>query len=75
MNSEATTVRIALSEPIVVAQAPPELDRAAGGWGRWQFPLLGRVADGRLHASFSVEPDSSEGGIQFAQVEAPSRGA
>ena len=60
MNSEATTVRIALSEPIVVAQAPPELDRAAGGWGRWQFPLLGRVADGRLHASFSVEPDSSE---------------
>ena len=52
-------VRITVGEPVVVAQAPPELDRAGGGWGRWQFPYLRRVRDGQLHVSFSVEPDSS----------------
>jgi hypothetical protein len=48
-----------LHGPIIVAQAPVELDRAAAAWGRWQFPYLRRLRDGRLHASFSIEPDSA----------------
>jgi len=44
---------------VIVAQAPVELDRAAAAWGRWQFPYLRRMRDGRLHASFSVEPDAA----------------
>ena len=51
-------VTIAPGHPVVAARGPLELNRAAGGWGRWQFPFLGRLADGRLHASFSIEPDS-----------------
>jgi len=57
-NSDS--VRITLSEPVVVARSPPGLDRAAAGWGRWQFPCMDRLADGRLHVSFSIEPDSAE---------------
>ncbi len=53
-------VRLTLNDPIIVAQAPVELDRAGGAWGRWQFPYLRRLCDGRLHVSFSVEPDSYE---------------
>jgi len=53
------TIQVKLSEPVVVAQSPPELNRAGGGWGRWQFPFLRRLADGRLHVSFSVEPDAA----------------
>jgi hypothetical protein len=52
-------VSLAVGEPVVVAQASPELNRAGGGWGRWQFPYLRRLADGRLHVSFSVEPDAA----------------
>lgn len=54
------TVHLTLNDPVVVAQAPVELDRAGGAWGRWQFPYLRRLRDGRLHVSFSVEPDSAE---------------
>ena len=50
---------LTIGEPVVVAQAPVEIDRAATGWGRWQFPYLRRLRDGRLHASFSVEPDAA----------------
>lgn len=53
------TVDLTLHDPIIVAQAPVDLDRAAGAWGRWQFPYLRRLQDSRLHASFSVEPDSA----------------
>lgn len=59
MNNQAA-VRITLSEPIVVAQAPPELNRAAGAWGRWQFPFIARQADGQIQVRFSIEPDSAE---------------
>ena len=45
-------------DPVVVAQAPVGLDRAAAAWGRWQFPYLRRLRDGRLHTSFSLEPDA-----------------
>lgn len=50
---------LTIHNSIVVAQAPVEMDRAAGAWGRWQFPYLRRMRDGRLHASFSVEPDAA----------------
>ncbi len=60
MNSNTATVNVTLGEPVVVAQAPPELDRAGGGWGRWQFPFLSRLPDGRLQVRFSIEPDSTE---------------
>ncbi len=52
-------VSVTVRDPIIVAQAPVELDRAGGAWGRWQFPCLRRLRDGRLHVSFSVEPDSA----------------
>jgi hypothetical protein len=58
-TAPSQAVSIALGEPVVVAQAPPELNRAGGDWGRWQFPYLRRLADGRLHVSFSVEPDAA----------------
>ncbi|MCF7853329.1 MAG: glycoside hydrolase [Candidatus Pacebacteria bacterium] len=53
------TVHLMLNDPIIVAQAPVDLDRAGDAWGRWQFPYLRRLSDGRLHVSFSVEPDSA----------------
>jgi hypothetical protein len=53
------TYTLKINNPVIVAQAPVELDRAGGAWGRWQFPYLRRLRDGRLHASFSVEPDSA----------------
>jgi hypothetical protein len=54
------TVHLTLNDPIIVAQAPVDLDRAGCAWGRWQFPYLRRMRDGRLHVSLSVEPDSAE---------------
>lgn len=59
LRVEPPAVSLELGEPVVVAQAPAELDRAGAAWGRWQFPFLRRMADGRLHASFSVEPDAA----------------
>ena len=52
------TVAVTIGEPGIVVQGPPELDRAAADWGRWQFPLLNRQPDGQLHVCFSIEPDS-----------------
>ncbi len=60
MNNETGTVRITLGAPVVVARAPRELDRAAAGWGRWQFPFISRLPDGQLQVRFSIEPDSAE---------------
>lgn len=48
-------VRIALGEPVVVSQAPPDVRR----WGPWQFPGLQRLPDGRIQVSFHVEADSA----------------
>ena len=55
-----TRVTVTLDEPVVVAQAPPDLDRARAGWGRWQFPHISRLADGQLLVRFSIESDSRE---------------
>ena len=49
-----------IGEPVVVAQAPPGMDRARAGWGRWQFPMISRLCDGQLQVRFSIEPDSEE---------------
>ena len=53
------TIELRINDPMVVAQAPIDLDRAGGAWGRWQFPYLRRLRDNRLHVSFSLEPDSA----------------
>ncbi len=53
------SIELMIREPVMVAQAPADLDRAGGAWGRWQFPCLRRMRDGRLHASFSIEPDAA----------------
>lgn len=52
-------IELKVSGPFVVAQAPSELNRKGDGWGRWQFPLLRRLSDGRLLAGFSIGPDSA----------------
>jgi hypothetical protein len=49
-------VTIALDEPVVVARAPAGEKR----WGYWQFPRIERLADGRLHASWSISADSAK---------------
>ncbi len=59
VREKTDLVKLTLGDPVLVAQAPPELNRAAGAWGRWQFPYLRRLSDGRLHISFSVEPDAA----------------
>lgn len=46
---------IALHDPVVVSQAPPELRN----WGPWQFPSIQRLPDGRLVVAFHVEADSA----------------
>ncbi|MDD5707756.1 MAG: hypothetical protein PHR35_17690, partial [Kiritimatiellae bacterium] len=55
-----TTIRLEISQPVIVAQGPAELSRGGPGWGRWQFPYLRPLGDGRLAVWFSVEPDSVE---------------
>ncbi len=69
MNNSTAAVNVTLSDPIVVARAPSELDRAGGAWGRWQFPFISRLPDGRLQVRFSIEPDSTESyGLPVAHV-------
>lgn len=58
--SEPSAIRLDISEPVIVAQGPAELSRGGAGWGRWQFPYLRPLGDGRLAVWFSVEPDSVE---------------
>lgn len=56
MNQMA--VNVTLAEPVVAAQGPADLDRAGAGWGRWQFPSIRRLADGRLLVYFSLGADA-----------------
>ena len=44
-----------LSEPILVAEAPAGETR----WGRYQFPTLDRLRDGRIALTFHVNEDSA----------------
>lgn len=45
---------LTLGEPIIVSQAPAGVH----SWGPWQFPLMERLKDGRIHIQFHVEKDS-----------------
>jgi len=58
MTQPIATINVSLDSPVIVAQAPAELDRAAAAWGRWQFPYISRLPDGQLLVRFSIEPDS-----------------
>lgn len=49
-------VKLTLSEPIVVSQAPCNIK----GWGYWQFPILEKSNDGVIHLSFHINKDSAE---------------
>lgn len=57
-DDRSAGVSITVGEPVVVARAPADLNRAGGGWGRWQFPTISRLADGQLLVTYSLEPDS-----------------
>ncbi|MCA9040851.1 MAG: exo-alpha-sialidase [Planctomycetaceae bacterium] len=59
-NASWTAISIKLSDPVVVARAPVELNRAAKGWGRWQFPHLSQLTGNRLQVRYSLNPDSYE---------------
>lgn len=48
-------MNLSVSEPVIVAQAPPEVK----DWGRYQFPTVERLADGALHIEYSLEMDSA----------------
>lgn len=47
--------RVVLGDPVVVSQASPEIRE----WGPWQFPVLERMRDGRIHLRFHVSEDSA----------------
>ena len=56
MTSQKRMVtHIALSEPVIVAQASPDVV----GWGPYQFPWIERLADGTLHVTFHLHADSA----------------
>lgn len=55
MKESHTKINLILGEPIVVAQAPPEVV----GWGPYQFPWIERLADGSLHVTFHLHADSA----------------
>lgn len=48
-------MRFDISEPILVAEAPAGENR----WGRYQFPTLDRMLDGRIALTFHVNEDSA----------------
>jgi len=49
------TASLTLGEPVIVAQASPEV----AGWGPYQFPRIERLADGTLHVAYHVRADSA----------------
>lgn len=49
------TCRLTLSDPVLVAQAPPEMRQ----WGPYQFCALERLNDGAIHLRYHVEADSA----------------
>ncbi len=58
--ANGAAIRIKVGDPVIVSPGPAELDRGGGSWGKWQFPMLRRLADGRVVVWFSVEADSVE---------------
>lgn len=51
----AATPRVSVSDPILVAEGPLGERR----WGRYQFPTLDRLIDGRIALSFHINEDSA----------------
>lgn len=51
----AVPAPITLSDPVLVAESAAEEHR----WGRYQFPTLDRLLDGRIALSFHVNEDSA----------------
>jgi len=51
----APALSLTLGEPVVIAQAAPEVT----GWGPYQFPRVERLADGTLHVAYHVHADSA----------------
>ena len=54
----ASAPKVVLGDPVVVAQAPS--DEPQPSWGRWQFPGIHRLADGRLLVQWSIHIDSAQ---------------
>lgn len=54
MSTKRSLLHVSVSDPVVVAQAAPEVRR----WGHWQFPSVERLENGLLHVSYSIEDDS-----------------
>lgn len=55
MKQKSAKVGLSIGEPVIVAQAPPEVK----DWGQYQFPTVERLADGALHVEYSLELDSA----------------
>lgn len=55
LRREESPVRVEMSAPSVIVEGPAEERR----WGRYQFPTMHRMADGRLIAQVHVEADSA----------------
>lgn len=81
MKRRYSKIKLALGEPVVVAQAEPGIT----GWGPYQFPWVERLADGALHVTFHLHADSASSyglsnghaisrdeGRSWQRVEAPS---
>ena len=65
-------MKIRLHDPVIVSQAPP----AVREWGPWQFPLLLRLADGRLLLEYHREADSARAyGLPAGQAVSADGGA
>jgi hypothetical protein len=67
VDSSSNRAAVTLDSPQVIAQAPAEERR----WGRFQFPTVKRLRDGRLLVSFSAREDSVKG--YSARAEYPNR--
>lgn len=56
LRNQDRAYRIDMAQPALVIEGPPEERR----WGRYQFPTVHRMADGRLISFVHVEADSAE---------------
>jgi len=56
LRDDHSSYRIDMAQPVLVIEGPAEERR----WGRYQFPTIHRMADGRLIAFVHVEADSAE---------------
>ena len=68
----ASRPHLTLGDPVVISQSPPEERR----WGPWQFPMVTRLADGRILVNYSVGKDTASAyGTGKAQALSADEGA